>query len=277
MIIFFIRSLTHIYWFLAVLIFFLKSFSKTFDEFTHYGKFLPSTTNDSNRPAPFLYRIFQKYSVPEKLGWISFYSIGLITTCVCFIISPFLFHYVSFNHSSLIISVLFAVHFVRRIIECLFLQVFVDRRMNLFNLISGLSFYFFLALGNLVEFQHYISFSKIILGSLIFVVASFLQCYSHFVLFGIRKKNPRAKSKDSYYEIPQGGLFKFVSAPHYLCEILIYFSFLYLNRLRSINFFLCFVFVCANLTQRSFRIHNWYLNKFDNYPENRKKLIPFIL
>jgi hypothetical protein len=89
-----------------------------------------------------------------------------------------------------------------------------------------------------------------------------------------------------------GFLFRWVSCPHYLCEICIYLSFTlmcsssyipmyvshsttrWLNSLSS----LIFVFVCANLSSTAVDSHAWYRNYFgSHYPPERKAILPFIL
>ena len=37
-----------------------------------------------------------------------------------------------------------------------------------------------------------------------------------------------------------------------------------------------FAWTVANLAPRAFSIHKWYRGKFDDYPPERKALIPFI-
>ena len=37
------------------------------------------------------------------------------------------------------------------------------------------------------------------------------------------------------------------------------------------------IYSVANLAPRAFSNHRWYLEKFDDYPAERKALIPFVL
>ncbi|KAM9967781.1 hypothetical protein ACTFIW_001868 [Dictyostelium discoideum] len=78
------------------------------------------------------------------------------------------------------------------------------------------------------------------------------------------------------YEIPNGRLYQYVSSPHYLSEILIYFSFLILTNFKLNSLILNFIFTSLNLIHRSFQTHKWYKSKFSKYPKSRKAIIPFL-
>ncbi|KAK5581115.1 hypothetical protein RB653_001143 [Dictyostelium firmibasis] len=78
------------------------------------------------------------------------------------------------------------------------------------------------------------------------------------------------------YEIPNGRLYHYVSSPHYLSEILIYFSFLVLTNFKLNSLILNFIFTSLNLIHRSYQTHKWYKSKFSNYPKSRKAIIPFL-
>ncbi len=77
------------------------------------------------------------------------------------------------------------------------------------------------------------------------------------------------------YKIPNGKLFNFVSCPNYLGEIIEWFGFfIIVPSIASLSFFLWTSF---NLIPRALNHHEWYNEKFKNYPKNRKAVIPFIL
>ena len=77
------------------------------------------------------------------------------------------------------------------------------------------------------------------------------------------------------YKIPQGKMFKYVSCPNYLGEIIEWLGFFMIApSLASLSFFLWTSF---NLIPRAINHHKWYNRKFKNYPKNRKAIIPFFL
>ena len=88
------------------------------------------------------------------------------------------------------------------------------------------------------------------------------------VLINLRKEN------EEEYGIPNGGLFKYVSCPNHLGEIIEWLGFAILTC--SFAGFSFFIWTACNLILRSTKHHDWYNNKFKNYPKNRKAVIPFI-
>lgn len=79
----------------------------------------------------------------------------------------------------------------------------------------------------------------------------------------------------SGYKIPHGGMFRYVSAANYFGEILLWCGW----ALMSCTFAgLAFaMFTISNLGPRALHHHRWYLEKFPDYPKERKALIPGLL
>ncbi|MEJ2006114.1 MAG: methyltransferase, partial [Cyclobacteriaceae bacterium] len=73
---------------------------------------------------------------------------------------------------------------------------------------------------------------------------------------------------------PEGGLFRWVSCPHYFGEILEWSGWAVLTW--SLPGFAFALFTFANLAPRAIAHHRWYKEKYENYPANRKALIPLI-
>ncbi len=100
-----------------------------------------------------------------------------------------------------------------------------------------------------------------------------------FIGYSINKRADRqlrALKKDASggYVIPNGGLFRYVSSPHYLGEILEWTGWAILTwSLPGLAFA---VFTFANLAPRALSHHQWYKSTFPDYPKNRKALLPFI-
>jgi 3-oxo-5-alpha-steroid 4-dehydrogenase 1 len=80
---------------------------------------------------------------------------------------------------------------------------------------------------------------------------------------------------DNSYKIPMGGLFRFVSCPNYLGEILEWLGWALLTWSPAGAAFA--LWTIANLAPRALSYHTWYKRTFPEYPANRKALIPFIL
>jgi 3-oxo-5-alpha-steroid 4-dehydrogenase 1 len=74
------------------------------------------------------------------------------------------------------------------------------------------------------------------------------------------------------YKIPKGFLFEYISCPNHFGELVQWFGF----ALMAWNYpAACFfVWTAANLVPRSKRHHQWYLENFEDYPKNRKAVVP---
>jgi protein-S-isoprenylcysteine O-methyltransferase Ste14 len=78
----------------------------------------------------------------------------------------------------------------------------------------------------------------------------------------------------SGYKIPRGTLFKYVSCPNYLGEIIEWFGWALLTwSWAGLAFAL---FTVANLAPRALANHRWYQKQFPSYPPDRKALAPFL-
>ncbi|RLW13087.1 hypothetical protein DV515_00000006 [Chloebia gouldiae] len=71
-----------------------------------------------------------------------------------------------------------------------------------------------------------------------------------------------------------GGMFEYVSGANFFGEILEWFGFaLACCTIESLAFALCTLFI---LGSRARQHHKWYLEKFEDYPKDRKIVIPFL-
>jgi 3-oxo-5-alpha-steroid 4-dehydrogenase 1 len=74
------------------------------------------------------------------------------------------------------------------------------------------------------------------------------------------------------YAIPQGGLYRWISCPNYLGEIVEWFGWALLTwSLAGLAFA---VWTLANLAPRARSHHRWYRDHFVDYPPQRKALVP---
>ncbi|KAI0645230.1 3-oxo-5-alpha-steroid 4-dehydrogenase-domain-containing protein [Trametes meyenii] len=102
--------------------------------------------------------------------------------------------------------------------------------------------------------------------------------------------NRKDKSKkQEHYAIPYGGLYRFISYPNYFCEWAEWFGFALaaspapsFASLASFIvtasppwlFFLSEIFL---MFPRAWRGHQWYHDRFPNYPKERRAVMPFLL
>ena len=85
------------------------------------------------------------------------------------------------------------------------------------------------------------------------------------------------KSKQTGYLCPRGGLFDLVSCPHFLMEIIIYFSFCIVFRFQHTILLSLFTFVLINQVIASLITHQWYCQNFPGYGQKRRAVFPYLL
>ena len=119
--------------------------------------------------------------------------------------------------------------------------------------------------------KYYISWLhslKFIIGISIFIIGMIINIQSDYILLGLRKPG------EQNYKIPAHGLFRFISSPNYLGEIMEWVGWAIMTwSLPGLSFA---VFTIANLLPRAYKNHKWYKKQFENYPKNRKAIIPYI-
>ena len=108
-----------------------------------------------------------------------------------------------------------------------------------------------------------------IVGLTLFLMGMFINIKSDYYIASMKKK------KSPGYHIPDGFLYKYVSAPNYFGEIIEWIGWAILTW--SISGVVFLIWVIANLFPRAISHHKWYQNKFENYPKNRKAIIPGII
>ena len=77
------------------------------------------------------------------------------------------------------------------------------------------------------------------------------------------------------YRVPVGGLYRWVSCPNYLGEIVEWLGFALAASTGAAWVF--FFFTCCNLLPRALTHHRWYRSEFPDYPTSRRALIPWVL
>ncbi|MCF6171576.1 MAG: DUF1295 domain-containing protein [Bacteroidales bacterium] len=108
---------------------------------------------------------------------------------------------------------------------------------------------------------------RFIFGVGLFFTGMYINVTSDQTLLNLRKDGRKG------YYIPYGGLFKYVSSPNLLGEIIEWLGWAMMSWcLPSFSFAL---WTLANLIPRALNHHHWYKRRFDDYPQNRKAVFPF--
>jgi protein-S-isoprenylcysteine O-methyltransferase Ste14 len=134
-----------------------------------------------------------------------------------------------------------------------------------FNVVNGWTNGHYL--GSLYTYElTWIADPRFIVGSLLFFAGMAINIRSDNILLSLRKGGEKG------YKIPYGGLFRYVSCPNHFGEILEWVGFAIMCwNLPALAFA---VWTAANLIPRAISHHKWYKEKFNDYPEDRKAVIP---
>ncbi|KAK5966354.1 3-oxo-5-alpha-steroid 4-dehydrogenase [Trichostrongylus colubriformis] len=107
------------------------------------------------------------------------------------------------------------------------------------------------------------------IGMSMFAIGMFINIHSDSILRNLRKPG------ESGYKIPRGGMFEYVSGANFLGEIVEWSGFAIMSgSLPAVAFA---IFTASNIGPRAIQHHQWYLNKFPDYPRDRRAVIPFVL
>ena len=136
-----------------------------------------------------------------------------------------------------------------------------------FNLMNGpINGYF---LGNFAVYpDSWIMDPRFIVGVIIFFVGAGINIHSDNILLNLRKPG------ETGYKIPFGGLFKYVSSPNLFGEVIEWIGYAVMSW--SVPTASFAIWTTANLIPRGIDHHKWYLKTFDNYPKDRKAILPKI-
>ncbi len=106
-------------------------------------------------------------------------------------------------------------------------------------------------------------------GVALFLAGWILNLQADTILLKLREPG------ETGYRIPQGGLYRWVTAGNYLGEVIIWIGWAVATwSWAGLSFA---VFTLANLAPRAAQNHAWYLERFgDAYPKARRRLIPFL-
>lgn len=108
-----------------------------------------------------------------------------------------------------------------------------------------------------------------LLGVLCFATGWAINQHADAVLIGLRR------SDESGYRIPRGGLYRWISCPNYLGEMLQWCG--WAIACWSLAGAAFAAFTVANLLPRAIANHRWYRREFEDYPSSRRALIPGLL
>ncbi len=207
--------------------------------------------------------------VTSWLGWVIMEAPAAVVFAICFAIGVN-----SRTVPALVFLVLWEAHYLHRA----FIYPFMLRgnaiRMTVAVVSMGM---FFNAVNAYMNGRYIFNFSRyysndwlldvrFIAGVALFIFGFVINRQSDNILRHLRKPG------ETGYKIPKGDLYKWISCPNYLGEILIWTGWAVATwSLAGLAFA---VWTAANLIPRARSNHNWYREQFEDYPASRKALIP---
>ncbi|KAJ4829672.1 hypothetical protein Tsubulata_047989 [Turnera subulata] len=207
----------------------------------------------------------EKLHVSSRTGMLIAYSPAFLVAVSSFVVFP------DEGLRSLLVKSCIAIHFLKRILEVLFVHRF-SGAMGVESLIPITSSYF-TSTAMVIYAQHLAQglpdppVDLMYPGIVLFLIGITGNFYHHCLLTRLRSKD----SKE--YKVPEGGLFGLVICPHYLFEIL---DFVGISFISQTLYGFCFTAgTTFYLMGRSYATRRWYLSKFKDLSRDIKALVPF--
>ena len=107
------------------------------------------------------------------------------------------------------------------------------------------------------------------LGILTFFAGMIINMKADAVLRNLRRQRNGDGNNQKTYYIPQHPLFTYISCPNFFGEILEWFGFAIASQF-SLPAMAFFIYTASNLVPRGIAHHEWYKQKFKDYPRERK-------
>ena len=209
--------------------------------------------------------------IPARLGWIVMES-----PCVILMIAFSIIVKEQLETIHLIFLLLWLTHYVHRSFIYPFAVEMTNPKMPISIAVSA--FFFNIINVSIQAFgifyyteydSDWILSPTFIIGLSLFLIGMFINVRSDYYIASMKKR------KGPGYHIPNGFLYKYISAPNYFGEIIEWIGWAILTW--SISGVIFLIWVVANLFPRAISHHKWYKNKFENYPQDRKAIIPGVI
>jgi hypothetical protein len=208
-------------------------------------------------------------TVNNKLGWITMEAPALIVFGVLFVLGDN-----RITISMLILLAMWLLHYIHRALIYPFRLPSIASRMPIFIVASGIVFN---TVNGYLNSRHIFTFSagysnewlidpRFIAGLLLFMTGFVINYQADNTLRRLRKP-------DEYgYTVSNTGLFRWISCPNYLGEIMIWSGWAVATWSLPGLAFAFWTF--SNLAPRAHAHHLWYRKQFTDYPPERKALLP---
>ncbi len=224
-------------------------------------------------PAPYGRHIKSGWgpSVNSKLAWVIMEAWSPLIFAACFVLGK-----APFSITSAAFLLMWEAHYIHRAFIYPFSLKNSHGKMPLSIVLSGIFFnlmnawlnghYIFTLSGGYPD--RWLTDPRFMVGSALFISGFVINRHADYTLARLRKQG------ETGYRIPYGGLYRWISCPNYLGEILIWTGWALATwSLAGLSFAL---WTIANLAPRAMSHHAWYHRHFPDYPAERKALVPGI-
>jgi len=138
----------------------------------------------------------------------------------------------------------------------------------IFNTLNAYLNSYYIATNLSKYYANWLSDIRFLSGVGLFVFGFIVNRQSDYILYRIRHHTGQE------YGIPENGLYRWVSCPNYLGEILIWLGWTVATWSPVAAAFS--LWSIANLVPRARSHHRWYKETFENYPDKRHILLPWL-
>ncbi len=209
-------------------------------------------------------------TIPNRWGWVLMESPAVLAFLAFFALGE--------NRTEVVPLVLLGLwqfHYIQRTFIFPFLLRTSGKRMPVFVAMMGFTFNLLNAYINATWLSHFGAYTmawltdpRFIIGVVVFGAGFYINRKADRMLMNLREPG------ESGYKIPRGWLYERISCPNYFGEIVEWIGFAIATwSLPGLAFA---AYTAANVAPRAFQHHRWYKETFDDYPKQRKALIPFV-
>lgn len=207
-------------------------------------------------------------TVPNRLGWVLMELPSVFGFAALFAMGAHRAELVP-----LLLLMVWMIHYVHRTFVFPFRVRTSGKRMPLTIVAMGFAFTAINATINGHQVGHVGSYvlgePRLWLGIGVFAIGLVINLHADTVLIRLRAPG------ETGYKVPKGGLYRWVTCPNYLGEMIEWLGWAIATwSLPGLAFF---AYTVANLLPRALQNHRWYQERFEDYPRSRRALIPFVL
>jgi len=212
--------------------------------------------------------------VPAQVGWMVMEAPALVLVGLALALGSR-----PLDAYSILLGGLFLAHYANRTLVYPLRLASASRPMPLAIVVSGFCFNLIngsiqgLWLGKLAPTPAPVALAdpRTAIGLGLFLIGAAINLHSDAIL---RRLRGREHQGTGGYLLPMGGLFRYVSCPNYLGEIVEWAGFA--SVMWALPGFAFLAWTVANLVPRALEHHRWYRATFRDYPHARRALVPFL-